>query len=200
MYRSFTPLISFKNDGIKTPIEIEDVECKIGIPYISYNNGKVLFKENGIFKTPKYITYRSKIYNNEVGCYNEKGYNKNDKEVLRIKYYIEPKLLEKYNYDYNIFTLNHPKIKKFSYENLENGVFNEKTGIVSNSYLRVNLKNGEIFARTEKDLFSLIFSIEFLFLSITWILWYLFGRDKYVMVPEYLHYKPKLKYIGDDEY
>jgi hypothetical protein len=179
IYRSFGDEICFKED---CKINIQDVNCKIGIPYISLLNGALYMKIGGTWKPiNKFsLNYGYKIYKNEVGCYNNNDYYGKEEE-LEIKYMFPKSYLEKYNYIHALFTQDHLSIK------LLKTPTDEKEEIPKDVPIFINIKNGEIKVADYK---FYIFGFIIFLNSIVYLLWYFFGSDKDFLVPKYLHRKP----------
>jgi len=179
VYRSFDDSICFKT---MCNIKIKDVNCELGIPYISLKGGKLFMKKGDNWEkiNKENLKFGWKIYENEVGCYYEQSYL-NKKEVLKIDYVFDKNYVEKQNYIHAFFTREHLPIKELETKN------DKKENVPKNVPILINIKTGKIKIEEYKFLpFVIIFILD----SVIFLIWWFFGRDKEFLVPEYLHRKP----------
>jgi uncharacterized membrane protein len=188
IYRSFNEKICFNS---QCNVIIKDLNCKLGIPYISLKDGTLFMKKNGEWKkiSKSSLKYANKIYKNEVGCYNENGYF-GEEEILNLKYDFPRSYLRKFNYVHAFFTEEHPPIEKLKTER------DLKEKIAKDAPILINTKTQKIEIKDYKNLLiALLFALD----SIIYLIWFFFGKDKEFLVPKYLHRKPINPEINKEE-
>jgi len=202
VYRSFRGEIKFKENS--EDYNIQDVKCSWGKPYISFLYEKfwVIHESSNNTKlvpiNPREIKHPEKIKINEVGCYFERP-PKDDIVNLKILYYFNKNELKIFNEKLNIFTESHLPIEKLVV-NFSNKTTLEKNYILKNSIVQLDLKNNKILTQSFFDKSKIMFFIFLIFLLTTWIIWFFLGKDKKILIPNYLHKEPKLSGIKNDEY
>jgi uncharacterized membrane protein len=195
IYRSFDEKIYFSpvsttNNGIN----ILDVNCSLGIPYISLDNELYLKKEGHWININELgglnsLKYYKKIKNNEVGCYYEENFY--GKELkMKVVYQVSSEEIKEHNYKHSLFSKEHFFIKKLN-------VFSKDyLNIPKDVPIVINLKERKVEIKDFNWLAYLFFAILNLLI---FLIWYFFGRDKEFLVPKYLHTYPLNPETGQKE-
>jgi hypothetical protein len=178
LYRSLSARICLNND--ECTAQILNLSCKYGVAYIKIDN-KTKDLSGNILNPSSVV----KLKNNEVGCYKESGYY-NGKEILSILYKVPLDDVKETNYIHALFSEWHLGIIKLHVKAL-NAEHTKKFIPVGNSWIKINVKTGEIKAEgnLKQDLFFIL-----LFSLVPFFAWFFFGREKKFYVPEVMHTLP----------
>lgn len=186
VYRSFSEPICLDSS---CNIHILKVNCEVGTPYFAKHKSAPINPKTGL-KYNILPSVESKIYSNEVGCFlNSSTYADIKEENLTVVYAVPMAHVIKNHYVHYLFTEEHMPISKLNVNGL-NGK-SAKSFIPKDTVVAIDVKTGRIKSRGIPLFVG--FLLVFLFSAIPYVIWYYLGKEKDVLVPEYLHTIPDSK-------
>ncbi len=186
VYRSFSEPICLDSS---CNIHILSVDCEVGTPYFAKQEFSPLNPNSGRkYKLSNSLIH--KIYSNEVGCFlNSSTYADVKEEKLTVVYAVPIDHVVKNHYTHYLFTEEHMPISKLTVSGL-NGK-SAKNFIPKDEVVAIDVKTGGIKSKGVPLFVGLLLVV--LFSAIPYVIWYYLGKEKDVLVPEYLHTLPDSK-------
>lgn len=186
VYRSFSEPICLDSS---CNIRILKVNCEVGTPYFAEDDFSPVDPKSDVeYDVPNQVEL--KIFSNEVGCFlNSSTYADVKKENLTAVYSVPMDHVEKNHYTHYLFTEEHMPISKLTVNGF-NGK-SAKSFIPRDKVVAIDVRTGRIKSRGIPLFVGLL--LVFLFSAIPYVIWYYLGKEKEVLVPEYLHTIPDSK-------
>ncbi len=186
VYRSFSEPICLDPS---CNIHILSVNCKVGTPYFAKQEFSPLNPDSERkYKLSDSLMH--KIYSNEVGCFlNSSTYADVKEEKLTVVYAVPMDHVVKNHYTHYLFTEEHMPISKLTVDGLDGK--SAKSFIPKDNVVAIDVRTGSIKSSGIPLFIGLLLVISFS--AIPYLFWYLFGKEKDALVPEYLHTIPDSK-------
>ncbi len=184
LYKSFDERISYSNEfSDYSNLIINNVSCKSGLAYVSAETITILNDDKPSLSYYS-STIRSKILNNEVGCFKENQFNKNEKELLSVNYTVDKNHIQDNNNIHWLFSQSHFNIKELNVKSLNNDEIKTYYSLNSKN-IKINVNTGDLKSGYSTFYIELLICLFLSFLPLC--VWYMFGKEKLFTEPNYLH-------------